>query len=66
MKRFIKITREKIMFKVLNEVCQPTRATKYSAMVDLYANDDVVIGAGAEAHRPDDGFCCNRYKSKDS
>ena len=22
--------------------------------------------AGAEAHRPDDGFCCNRYKSKDS
>ena len=34
------------MFKVLDEVCQPTRATKYSAMVDLYANDDVVIGAG--------------------
>ena len=34
------------MFKVLNEVCQPTRATKYSAMVDLYAREDVVIGAG--------------------
>ena len=34
------------MFKVLDEVCQPTRATKYSAMVDLYANADVVIGAG--------------------
>ena len=28
------------MFKVLNEVCQPTRATKYSAMVDLYARED--------------------------
>ena len=46
MKRFIKIIREKIMFKVLNEVCQPTRATKYSAMVDLYAREDMVIGAG--------------------
>ena len=34
------------MFKVLDEVCQPTRATKYSAMVDLYAREDVVIGAG--------------------
>lgn len=34
------------MFEVLDKVCQPTRATKYSAMVDLYANADVVIGAG--------------------
>ena len=34
------------MFKVLDEVCQPTRATKYSAMVDLYAREDVVICAG--------------------
>lgn len=34
------------MFKVLDEVCQPTIATKYSAMVDLYAREDVVIGAG--------------------
>ena len=34
------------MFKVLDTVCKPTRATKYSAMVDLYANADVVIGAG--------------------
>ena len=34
------------MFKVLDEVCTPTRATKYSAMVDLYAREDVVIGAG--------------------
>ena len=34
------------MFKVFDKVCQPTRATKYSAMVDLYAREDVVIGAG--------------------
>ena len=34
------------MFKVLDEVCQPTRATKYSAMVDLYAREEVTIAAG--------------------
>ena len=34
------------MFKVLDPICQPTRATKYSAMVDLYARESVVIGAG--------------------
>ena len=34
------------MFKVLDPICQPTRATKYSAMVDLYARENVVIGAG--------------------
>lgn len=34
------------MFKVINGGFEPTRATKYSAMVDLYAREDVVIGAG--------------------
>ena len=34
------------MFKVLGGATAPTRATKYSAMVDLYAREDVVIGAG--------------------
>lgn len=34
------------MLKVLDGATAPTRATKYSAMVDLYANADVVIGAG--------------------
>lgn len=34
------------MFKILDTICQPTRATKYSVMVDLYAREDVVIGAG--------------------
>jgi len=32
------------MFKVVNKGKMPTRATKYSAAVDLYANEDVVIG----------------------
>ena len=34
------------MFKVLTEGCTPTRGTKYSACVDLYSSEDVVIGAG--------------------
>ena len=34
------------MFEILDGATAPTRATKYSAMVDLYANADVVIGAG--------------------
>lgn len=34
------------MLKETVEWCKPTRATKYSAMVDLYAKDEVVILAG--------------------
>jgi len=34
------------MFKVLTEGCEPTKGSKYSACVDLYASEDVVIGAG--------------------
>jgi len=34
------------MFKVLTEGFQPTKGTKYSACVDLYSSEDVVIGAG--------------------
>lgn len=34
------------MFKVLDEVCKPTKGSKYSAAVDLYAREDIVIGAG--------------------
>lgn len=34
------------MFKVINGGQLPTRATKYSACVDLYANADVIIAAG--------------------
>lgn len=34
------------MLKVLDEVCTPKRGTKYSAYLDLFAREDVVIGAG--------------------
>lgn len=34
------------MFKILDEKCKPTRGSKYSACVDLYAREDIVIGAG--------------------
>jgi len=34
------------MFKVLIEGCDPTRGTKHSACIDLYASEDVTIGAG--------------------
>lgn len=34
------------MFKTINGGKLPTRGSKYSACVDLYANEDVVIGAG--------------------
>ena len=34
------------MFKVLDEVCEPTRGSKYSACVDVYAREDITIGAG--------------------
>ena len=34
------------MLKETVSWCKPTRATKYSAMVDLYARESVVIGAG--------------------
>jgi len=34
------------MFKVLVEGCAPKRGTEHSACVDLFASEDVVIGAG--------------------
>jgi dUTPase len=34
------------MFKKINDGTLPTRATKFSACVDLYANEDVMIAAG--------------------
>ena len=34
------------MFEILDEVCTPKRGTKYSAYVDLFAREDVVIGTG--------------------
>lgn len=37
------------MFKVLTEGCEPKRATKYSAAVDLFAAEDKIIKAGETA-----------------
>jgi len=34
------------MFKVLDKSCVPFRSTKYSAYVDLFSREDVMIGAG--------------------
>lgn len=34
------------MFKVLTKGCEPERGSKYSACVDLFASEDMVIGAG--------------------
>ena len=34
------------MLKVINGGKEPTRGSKYSACIDLYANEDCIIGAG--------------------
>ncbi len=34
------------MFKILIKECEPTRGSKHSACVDLYASEDIVIGSG--------------------
>lgn len=34
------------MLKVLKGATAPTRGSKYSSCIDLYANEDVIIGAG--------------------
>ena len=34
------------MFKILDEVCTPKRGTKYSACIDLFSREDVVIESG--------------------
>ena len=34
------------MFKILDGACTPKRGTRYSAYVDLFAREDVIIGAG--------------------
>lgn len=55
------------MFKILDEVCTPTKGTKYSACVDLYAREDVVINAGETVKIPL-GVCIDEkfeFKSED-
>jgi len=40
------------MLKVLDEICKPTKGSKYSAAIDLYAREDIVIGAGETVKVP--------------
>jgi len=40
------------MLKILDDVCKPTKGSKYSAAIDLYAREDVVIGAGETVKVP--------------
>ena len=40
------------MLKVLDDVCKPTKGSKYSAAIDLHASEDVVIGAGETVKVP--------------
>lgn len=53
------------MFKVLAEGCEPTRGSKYSACVDLYASEDVTIGAG-ETAMVGLGVCVNLEQLRES
>ena len=40
------------MLKILDDVCKPTKGSKYSAAIDLYAREDIVIGAGETVKVP--------------
>lgn len=46
------------MFEVLDKKCTPTKGSKYSACIDLYAREDVVVGAGETVKVPL-GVCIN-------
>jgi len=59
------------MFRVLVDGCKPTRGSKYSACVDVYASEDVFLGAGATmlvglgiAIDDIDGFVKNEMKQR--
>lgn len=51
------------MFKILDEVCTPTVGSKYSAAIDLYAREDVVIDVGETKIIPL-GVCIDADKLK--
>jgi dUTPase len=40
------------MFKILKKGCEPTKGSKYSAAIDLYSAEDVVIGTGETVKVP--------------
>lgn len=49
------------MLKVLVQGCEPTKGSKFSAAVDLYASEDVVIGAGETVKVPL-GVCIDEFE----
>ena len=51
------------MLKILDDVCKPTRGSKYSAAIDLYSAEDVVIEAGETVKVPL-GVCIDSDKLK--
>jgi dUTPase len=40
------------MFKILDESCKPTKGSRHSAAIDLYAREDTTIAAGKSAIVP--------------
>ena len=52
------------MFKVINDGKLPTRGSKYSACVDLYASEDKVIGGG-DTELVGLGVCIDSFKLLD-
>ena len=52
------------MLKTITNGCEPTKGSKYSAAVDLYAAEDIVIGAG-ETKKVPLGVCIDHNKMYD-
>jgi len=52
------------MFKILTKGCEPKKATKYSAGIDLFSSEDVVIEAG-ETVNVGLGVCIDEEKIKE-
>lgn len=52
------------MLKILDDVCKPTKGSKYSAAIDLYAREDIIIGAGETVKVPL-GVCIDSDKLQD-
>ena len=52
------------MLKILDDVCKPTKGSKYSAAIDLYSAEDIIIGAGETVKVPL-GVCIDSDKLQD-
>ena len=52
------------MLKILDEICKPTKGSKYSAAIDLCSAEDIIIGAGETVKVPL-GVCIDSDKLQD-